>query len=371
MDKWIVYTLVVILGIICIFGNNIRLSLNKPKINEYIVQNEILENNTEIENKVENKVINTIENTIENTTGNTIENVIKENENLKDDEKGPWKISEDKETIINKANGDLKKVGGIISNDEVLKNTGGTKSSYKGTWTILGVEEGKLKLVSTENVGIKSLGYEDEEAIKAIQVVDNNITDEEKFKRSMWSYKNAIENLSQIASKETGILNARSITIEDFEKVFDIREDDKKVHNGSYGDRVRYCFKGDNETGKIYGQYLFYGMEYKEENWTELKESRENIFISQDEIINGSKENKDNVIEFKTNYYSYNYNEERYNEYANSLGKGAYWIGSQCVECNTGFVSFKIFVSERCNIQASSIFNSNAYSSAYTETKRC
>ena len=83
---------------------------------------------------------------------------------------GPWKVQEDG-TIKNGKTEETKKIGDTLTNDEVLAATGGTKSSYTGTWTILGVENGRLKLVSTTNVGSSvKLGKEDPE----VYVKDEN-----------------------------------------------------------------------------------------------------------------------------------------------------------------------------------------------------
>lgn len=39
--------------------------------------------------------------------------------------------------------------GDEFTNDEVLAATGGTKKSYTSKWQVMGVENGKLKLVSS------------------------------------------------------------------------------------------------------------------------------------------------------------------------------------------------------------------------------
>ena len=38
--------------------------------------------------------------------------------------------------------------GDLFTNDEVLAATGGKQSTYTGKWQVIGVESGKLKLVS-------------------------------------------------------------------------------------------------------------------------------------------------------------------------------------------------------------------------------
>ena len=369
MDKWIIYTLVVIAGLICIFSE-VKINFKEQSANNHIVQNQILENNVAIEN---NTVIdnNTI---IGNNTvmgNNTVEgNVIVGNEDFGDEKKGPWNISDDKETIVNTENGEIRKVGGVVSNDEVLKATAGTESRYKGTWTIIGVEQGKLKLVSTEDVGTKKLGFEDEETKNVFGDVNtDNLTSEERFKRSVWSYQNAIDNLNKIAREKTGIASARSVDIEDLEEVLNITEEKKKESNSGYGTTNQYCFVGDSRSGNIYSKYLFYNAE----KWSEWIRSNETVFISNDKKIDGTEENKNNIIEIKTNYYAYNYTEEQKNKFSNSLAEGDYWIASECFDTNTGFAHFMIleYSSRDKQIYAGVVFDSNGYTPLYTESKRC
>lgn len=128
------------------------------------------------------------------------------------------------------------------------KKLGGTGGTYTGTWTVIGVEEDKLKLVSTETVGIVVLGYEDPGAIASITVAnEDSITAEEKLERSIWSYKNAITTLNTKAQETTGIVSAKSIALED---IYEIIGEENVDKGRDYG--IEYTYDNSKTWNKIF-----------------------------------------------------------------------------------------------------------------------
>lgn len=159
------------------------------------------------------------------------------------------------ESWVNNGNGTFTKDGTTVeigkttyTNEEVQKKLGGTGGTYTGTWTVIGVEEDKLKLVSTETVGIVILGYEDPGAIASITVAnEDSITAEEKLERSIWSYKNAITTLNTKAQETTGIVSAKSIALED---IYEIIGEENVDKGGDYG--IEYTYDNSKTWNKIF-----------------------------------------------------------------------------------------------------------------------
>ena len=155
---------------------------------------------------------------------------------------------------VNNGNGTFTKDGTTVeigkttyTNEEVQKKLGGTGGTYKGTWTVIGVEEDKLKLVSTETVGSVGLGYDDPGAVASVTVEDeNSITTEEKLERCIWSYKNAITTLNTKTQKATGIVSARSIALEDIYEIIG----EENVDKGDYG--IEYTYNKSMTWHKIF-----------------------------------------------------------------------------------------------------------------------
>ena len=113
----------------------------------------------------------------------------------------------------------------VYSNEEVIQRLEITNytGSYAGTWTKIGNENGKTKLVSTNPVAYYTFGFGDSRAIKAIPATNESApTESEKYQRSIWSYKNAVNTLNTIAQEATGIANARSITLEDLDQLITV-----------------------------------------------------------------------------------------------------------------------------------------------------
>ena len=106
-----------------------------------------------------------------------------------------------------------------------MSNVGEDK--YNGSWSVLGLEGNKLKLISTgcvaENI---CLGNEDDGCYKFDEngdytgvnpeIVDLNGDGDLEFEKSIWSYTHSVETLDTIARESTGIDSARCIRRDDF-----------------------------------------------------------------------------------------------------------------------------------------------------------
>lgn len=244
-----------------------------------------------------------------------------------------WKMQEDGETIKNEQIGKTIKIGDAITNNEVLKLTGGEQKEYNGTWTVLGVEDGRLKLVSTSNVVENViLGYEDNKAKEANPLVDGQqLTDAIKFQRSIWSYQHVKETLDEYAQQETGIKGARCITIEDLEskEILNITDEKKKLNDIEYGKTYKYAYN-EGKTG---------------------------TFVDKD----GKKvvlDSSGKEVELDYNYYTYS-QAFKGTKFANSLGSGIYWLSSSCVSCFANFAFFNIRYIYYGDISTCNLFNSN------------
>lgn len=106
----------------------------------------------------------------------------------------------EKNDIVKTLRGSFEKIGTAEGNL-------GKYVKYKGnTWIVLYDEKNKLELINSEVLGEITLGYKDEGAKKAVTVEnEEDLTDEEKIKRGIWSYNNAIETLTNTCKKLTGI----------------------------------------------------------------------------------------------------------------------------------------------------------------------
>ena len=273
-----------------------------------------------------------------------------------------WKLQSDLVTIKNGKTGEIKRIGDIFENSYVLDATGGVKSSYEGTWTVIGAENGKLKLVSTTDVatGVK-LGTEDQKLPEKLEEIFNK-EGEDNFdlEKALWSYQHAIENLDSYAKTETGIESARSINIEDLEKkeILNITEDKKEELWNTYGPTVKYLY--DTEEQKVVSQ------KKNEENGNfEALSSgayAEAIFINQKgEIIKiDSNNSKNEVILVSNDYKDYEFTNEQKNKFGNSLANESYWLASNFVGCRGSNAGFTIpSVNNGSKIGASAIFISN------------
>ena len=285
---------------------------------------------------------------------------------------GPWKLQEDGETIKNGKTGVETKIGGEFSNEDVLKATGGTKSTYEGTWTVLGTEHGKLKLVSTTDVASSiTLGLNDPEVY--VKDKDGNITttlkpeivevyDKEgeetnlELEKAIWSYQHSVETLNEHAKTATGIESARSITIEDLEakEVLNITNDKKVELSPNYGRIYNYFYNKDNQ--KVSSKNKAPGSN----TWStvSLSSHASEIFVDKDgKIVLVDSENNEVTLDY-TRYIKYDFSDNQKNKFENSLGQGKYWLASPCTWCQEINAYFLIsHVSDSC-INNSYVFGS-------------
>lgn len=242
---------------------------------------------------------------------------------------GPWKVQEDG-TIKNGKTEETVEIGATFTNDEVLAATGGTASTYTGTWTILGVENGRLKLVSTTNVGsYVTLGKTDPNAPADLEEIFDIAGEETSLdvEKAIWSYKNAVNTLNTAAQTATGIASARSITIEDLEAedVLNITNAKKVELYSDYGKTYNYFYNTDklkvSSRNKAVGSETWSGVttsSYDEEVFVDKKGNTVVVDSENDEVT-------------LDNTYYYYLNAFTDTKFASSLGKGDYWLASPCV----------------------------------------
>ena len=149
------------------------------------------------------------------------------------------------------------------TNAEVLEKLGIEESEYTGTygsktgetWTVIGVEGDKIKLVSTSNVASSvALGKTDSNAYE--KDAEGNVTTTIKseiqdynsdgevgeYDIAVWSYAHVVETLNEKAKTATkGIPGVRSIKIED---IYDIIGEENVTKNASDGQMYNYYFNG-------------------------------------------------------------------------------------------------------------------------------
>ena len=144
------------------------------------------------------------------------------------------------------------------TNAEVLEKLGIEESeytgTYRGTWTVIGVEGDKIKLVSRDNVASSiKLGKTDDNAyekdaqgnvtttIKS-EIQDYNSDGEVgEYDIAVWSYANAVKKLNEKAKIATGIESARSIKVED---IYDIIGEENVTKEANNGKMYNYYFNG-------------------------------------------------------------------------------------------------------------------------------
>ena len=240
------------------------------------------------------------------------------------------KIGKKGESWANNGNGSYTKgdetvtIGDTYTNGEVKSKleAEGVKckdGSYTGEWEVIGVEDDKIKLVSMGPAQSfkKTLGYNDPVAVAAVPAEDesNNYTDEEVFKRAVYSYAHAVDTLNKVASETTGIEGARSITLEDILEILDNAGCGitKEEMNSNYGREYTYNYA--NSKGKTF-----------------VNESGEIVKID-------STEKK---VQLKWTYF-YFYLSYKQEEAIRSLKKGYYWLATPCVSCGSSYANFYIY----------------------------
>ena len=259
-----------------------------------------------------------------------------------------WKEKGDG-TFVNVATGKTKKIGDIINNAEIKEYIDKSNSgAYVGNWVVLGVENGKLKLISETNVDTKTLG-----------VQDPAISGDTDLDKAVNSYKNALSALDRISKEATGIDYARSVNVEDINSLAGIKNDvDKKALVKQYGNRYKYYYSN----GKICSKFLESGKEDVDSNWEEKISSTKTSFRTPNITINSTNTYIDSPIEFSLDYYGYNMDETKLSNLS-AIYTGSYWLASECKWCDPDYTSFAMrFVAEKL-VDAFTLFQS------YGETK--
>ena len=265
------------------------------------------------------------------------------------------------------------KVGETLTNDEVLAATGGTKSSYTGTWTILGVENGRLKLVSTTNVTSYNVKLGEEDPEVYVKDEDGNPTTTLKpeiieifdkagketsldVEKAIWSYQHVVETLDGHARTSTGIISARSITIEDLEAedVLNITNAKKlELSNNDYGKTYKYFYNTDKS--KVSSQNKAPGSK----PWSSVSTSSydEEVFVDKaGKTVLVDSENDEVTLDYTKYSYSYAFTDTKVDS---SLGTGDYWLASPCVECFNSSARFFVRFVNCGTINCANLFNSD------------
>ena len=263
------------------------------------------------------------------------------------DKIGQWELQEDGK-IKNTKTGNETEIGKKVPNEDVLKAKKVTSSNYTGDWIVLGVEHGKLKLVSAANVvNNVILGKTDPNAIVDETLKDNNILD--NTAKAIYSYQHAIETLDGQAKAGTGIQSARSITAEDLEtkEVLDITEtvkkqiaesDTNKVYN--YGKTYNYFWN----QGKVSSR----NRKLESDDWSEeiVSKFAKEIFVDSEgkTVLIDSKNDE---ITLKSTYWGqqYIFSLEQKNKFPDLLTTNnttSYWLASLIILAEDDAARFSI-----------------------------
>ena len=226
---------------------------------------------------------------------------------------------------------------------EVQEKLGATGGTYTGTWTVIGAEGDKLKLVSTTNVSSVSLGYTDQNVYK--KDAEGNITTELKdeivdldgdgyltVEKAVWSYAHAVNTLNEEAKKATGITSAESITIED---IYDIIGEENVDKGSSYGTVYNYYF--DTSKSKVCSKKKTGTDENGEEQWelaTNISIYATQIFVDSEGRTVIIDANNPKASAKLPPYDSFKYAlTDAQKSAIGGLATGYYWLASPCVDC--------------------------------------
>ena len=169
----------------------------------------------------------------------------------------------------------------------MLAAAGGTKSSYDDKWQVIGVENGKLKLISQKEVSRILSGYN-----------DSNANGSTAFEKAVDSYRKIIKTLNDSAKTNTGISTARSITLEDIEKIVSIP-------------------KSTN-----------YGKKYTYTDGTFIDEKEDKVIAS-----------NENKVTVEYTFVSYTLSSSQ-KEKLGDLCLDEYWIATRSVWCNSDYARY-------------------------------
>ena len=223
------------------------------------------------------------------------------------------------------------------TNAEVQEKLGATGGTYKGTWTVIGVEGDKLKLLSTGNVtdDVVPLGNIDENVYEKdsegkitnnlkSEIVDLNGDEDLEFEKAVWSYLHAVDTLNSVAKEATGIPSAESITIED---IYNIIGENNIYKGTDYGQVYNYYYNKDDSS--VYSKYKI-ELESGETTWS----VPENTGYSSQTFVNDKGEiviidSEGDEVQLTSDSYSDMPDEELVNKLISS-DNNPYWLSSNC-----------------------------------------
>lgn len=235
------------------------------------------------------------------------------------------------------------------TNAEVQEKLGATGGTYKGTWTVIGVEGDKLKLVSTENVSSNvKLGEEDPNVYKKDaegnittelkdEIVDLNGDEDLEFEKAVWSYTHAVNTLNEEAKKATGITSAESITIED---IYDIIGEENVDKGSSYG--TVYNFYFDTSKSKVCTKKKTGTDENGEEQWDSAgttSYATQTFVDSEGRTVTIDANNPYASVRLPYDRFSYTLTDVQKSAIG-SLARGSYWLASPCVDSASAVAYF-------------------------------
>lgn len=271
-------------------------------------------------------------------------------------------------------------IGDILTKDEIKKiiedskediiENGGIK--YEGSWQIIGIENDKLKLVSTDNVANQILGYEeeifnekDENGNPKINIVDTTGDGDTTFEKSAYSYAYAEETLNKKALTATGIKTARSITLDDIYSIIGSDSLPKSSVGYGYGDKYKYY---TNIKGTIYYQTW----DEETESWSDEKWATQQFTYVDDKkqikTFGTLDDKKTKVKSVEDVIYTYDwfnsyFNSEQIDKLKNIIAKKdePYWLATKSVGGGgPGYKTFSIrCIQDEKLIRSFSLFGSN------------
>lgn len=246
------------------------------------------------------------------------------------------------------------------STDQIFK-----ASTYTGGWKVLGVKGGKIQLISAEPIQPDEGGK-------------SNSTGNYCLKGQN-GYVNGVSELNKIAAiygKGKGATGARSITVEDINKItgYDPANtgtgkpcDDDQIY--AYGNEVTYYWKGDDKpyyvgsngvTGSLSSSHSRFTW-YDGSHWQSSPKST---------TASNTEEGRERIATIKCTRYYYYPNtlttssggttkgiETSSNEYKTLFGK-YYWLASPYVGTYTGSVSFGMRCVYSSHVDHHSLYNS-------------
>ena len=261
------------------------------------------------------------------------------------------------------------------TNAEVQEKLGATGGTYTGTWTVIGAEGDKLKLVSTANVSNNvSLGKTDQNVYKKDaegnittelkdEIVDLNGDEDLEFEKAVWSYTHAVNTLNEEAKKATGITSAESITIED---IYDIIGEENVYKGSEYGSVYNYYF--DTSKSKVCSKKKTGTDENGEEQWGSAYTTNyatQTFVDSEGRTVTIDANNPGASVRLPYDYFSYTLTDAQKSAIG-SLATGHYWLASPCVDCHSNSALFDVRCMYSGNVGSDYLFNSigNAYSNS-------